>query len=48
MLLLDAADGEEADGDGDGRWLDGQAPDLALHRAEIDQATGMLTVQLGV
>ena len=23
-------------------------PDLALHRAEIDQATGMLTVQLGV
>ena len=28
--------------------LDGQAPDLALHRAEIDQATGMLTVQLGV
>jgi len=28
--------------------LDGQAPDLVLHRAEIDQATGMLTVQLGV
>jgi len=28
--------------------LDGQAGDLALHRAEIDQATGMLTVQLGV
>lgn len=28
--------------------LDGQARDLALHRAEIDQATGMLTVQLGV
>ncbi|HEX5299275.1 MAG TPA: ANTAR domain-containing protein, partial [Streptosporangiaceae bacterium] len=25
-----------------------QAPDLALHRAEIDQATGMLTEQLGV
>jgi AmiR/NasT family two-component response regulator len=28
--------------------VDGQARDLALHRAEIDQATGMLTVQLGV
>ena len=25
-----------------------QAPHLALHRAEIDQATGMLVVQLGV
>ena len=51
LLLLDAADGgTAADGDeaGDGRWLDGQSPDLALHRAEIDQATGMLTVQLGV
>jgi hypothetical protein len=48
LLLLDAADGEDADGDWDGRWMDGQAPDLALHRAEIDQATGMLTVQLGV
>jgi len=34
--------------DGDGLWLDGQARDLALHRAEIDQATGMLTVQLDV
>ena len=32
----------------DGSRLDGQSPDLALHRAEIDQATGMLTVQLGV
>jgi ANTAR domain len=49
LLLLDAADGgTAADGDGNGRWLDGQSPDLALHRAEIDQATGMLTVQLGV
>ena len=40
-----------ADGHGeveDGAGLDGQAPDLALHRAEIDQATGMLTIQLGV
>jgi ANTAR domain len=35
-------------GDGAGAGLDGQAPDLALHRIEIDQATGMLTVQLGV
>ena len=42
MLLLGGAE----DGDGDG--LDGQALDLALHRAEIDQATGVLTVQLGV
>jgi hypothetical protein len=31
-----------------GPVMDGQSPDLALHRAEIDQATGMLTVQLGV
>jgi hypothetical protein len=54
VLLLDSAgEGEGADGDGagldgDGTGLDGQAPHLALHRAEIDQATGMLTVQLGV
>jgi hypothetical protein len=51
ILLLDGdGDGAAAatDGDGDGSWLAGQAPDLALHRAEIDQATGMLTVQLGV
>ena len=48
LLLLDGADGEDADHDWDSRWMDGQAPDLALHRAEIDQATGMLTVQLGV
>jgi hypothetical protein len=45
MLLGSAHGGAEAE---DGSWLDGQAPDLALHRAEIDQATGMLTVQLGV
>jgi hypothetical protein len=43
MLLLDGAGH-----DGDGAGLDGQAPGLAAHRAEIDQATGMLTVQLGV
>ncbi|HEX5300663.1 MAG TPA: GAF and ANTAR domain-containing protein, partial [Streptosporangiaceae bacterium] len=35
-------------GDGDGVAVDGQGRDLALHRAEIDQATGMLTEQLGV
>ena len=53
-MLLGSADGHE-DGDGatlggqhDRDGLDGQAPDLALHRAEIDQATGMLTVQLDV
>jgi hypothetical protein len=46
MLLSSAyADGDDGDGAAE---LDGQAPDLALHRAEIDQATGMLTVQLGV
>ena len=50
LLLLDGADGRTTapGGDGDGGWLDGQSPDLALHRAEVDQATGMLTVQLGV
>jgi hypothetical protein len=46
VMLLGSADGYAENGDGAG--LDGQAPDLALHRAEIDQATGMLTVQLGV
>jgi ANTAR domain/GAF domain len=46
VMLLGSAHGDAEDGDGAG--LDGQAPDLALHRAEIDQATGMLTVQLGV
>jgi ANTAR domain/GAF domain len=46
VMLLASADGDAEDGDGAG--LDGQAPDLALHRAEIDQATGMLTEQLGV
>jgi hypothetical protein len=46
VLLLGSADGDA--GDGNGAAVNGQAPDLALHRAEIDQATGMLTVQLGV
>jgi len=54
LILADAATVMllgSAHGDGeteDGAWLDGQPRDLALHRAEIDQATGMLTVQLGV
>jgi ANTAR domain-containing protein len=47
LLLLDGEDGRAGAGTGGAR-LGGQAPDLALHRAEIDQATGMLTVQLGV
>jgi hypothetical protein len=46
VLLLGSVHGDA--GDGDGAAVDGQAPDLALHRAEIDQATGMLTVQLDV
>jgi ANTAR domain len=41
--LHHGADGASGDAE-----LDGLSPDLALHRAEIDQATGMLTVQLGV
>jgi hypothetical protein len=56
LILTDAATvmvlgGVHGDGDGQdeaGTALDGQAPELALHRAEIDQATGMLTVQLDV
>ena len=47
LLMLDAQDqtaGEAVAGSGPG----GQPPDLALHRAEVDQATGMLTEQLGV
>ena len=51
VLLLDGLGdgaGPAADGDGHGARPAGQPPELALHRAEIDQATGMLTVQLGV
>jgi ANTAR domain-containing protein len=47
LLLLESgsqAAGEDAAGSGPG----GQPADLALHRAEIDQASGMLTEQLGV
>jgi len=46
LLLLDAQDqatGSPAAATGPG----GQPAGLALHRAEIDQATGMLTEQLG-
>jgi hypothetical protein len=46
VMLLGSGPGHPQDEDGAG--LGGQAPDLALHRIEIDQATGMLTVQLGV
>lgn len=49
LLLLDSlGDRETRTADEYGALLDGQAANLALHRAEIDQATGMLTVQLGV
>jgi hypothetical protein len=47
LLLLDSQDraaGDLAAGPGPG----GQPAGLTLHRAEIDQATGMLTEQLGV
>ncbi len=46
LLLLHTADGHAAQPEA--AELDGQQADLASHRAEIDQATGMLTVQLGV
>jgi hypothetical protein len=44
-LLLLEAQGQAAGGF---RPQAGQPADLALHRADIDQATGMLTEQLGV
>jgi len=46
LLLLDAP-GQAMAGSGAGAGPGGQPADLALHRAEIDQATGMLTEQLG-
>jgi hypothetical protein len=47
LLLLDAFP-DQAAGDGAaGAGPAGQPADLVLHRAEIDQATGMLTEQLG-
>src|SRR5258708_2015903 len=45
-LVLREAPGPAAEGAGTGPA--GRPADLALHRAEIDQATGMLTEQLGV
>ncbi len=50
LLLLDGLGGGALadDGSGPGTRLAGQPPELAVHRVEIDQATGMLTVQLGV
>jgi hypothetical protein len=46
LLLLDSA-GQAAGGPEAGTGAGGQPAGLALHRAEIDQATGMLTEQLG-
>jgi hypothetical protein len=49
VLLIEAGShGAGQAGDSDGAGLLGQPANLALHRVEIDQATGMLTVQLGV
>ncbi len=49
VLLLDSMDGGDTTAAGrDGARPGGQAPGLAMHRVEIDQATGMLAVQLGV
>ncbi len=47
LLLLDS-EGQAAGSMPAGSGPGGQPPDLTLHRAEIDQATGMLTEQLGV
>jgi hypothetical protein len=47
LLLLDGEDEDAANG-GAQAGPRGQPADLALHRAEVDQATGMLTEQLGV
>jgi hypothetical protein len=50
VLLLDGlSDGANGRAQpAEAMMLDGKSPGLALYRAEIDQATGMLTVQLGV
>jgi len=47
VLLLDA-EARQADDPFSGAAPARQSPDLAAHHAEIDQATGMLTEQLGV
>ena len=47
LLLLDGFQ-EGTGASAGGLPVDGQSLELMLHRAEIDQATGMLTVQLGV
>jgi hypothetical protein len=47
MLLLDAQDGATG-GAARGAGPGGQPAGLAARRAEVDQATGMLTEQLGV
>jgi hypothetical protein len=47
LLLLDAQ-ARQTGGSAARTGAGGQPDDLALHRAEIDQATGMLTEQLGV
>jgi hypothetical protein len=46
LLLLDAA-GQAGGSPGAEAGFDGQPAGLAAHRAETDQATGMLTEQLG-
>ena len=46
LLLLDAQ-GQAAEGPAPQAGPGDQPADLAVHRAEIDQATGMLTEQLG-
>ena len=48
VLLLDSVDGGAGAPSRNGTRPGGQSPDLAVHRVEIDQATGMLTIQLGV
>jgi hypothetical protein len=52
LLMLDAADQTvrhaAAPAGSTGSGPGGQTAELTLHRAEIDQATGMLTEQLGV
>jgi hypothetical protein len=55
LILADAAvvvllESQHPDGGAEvpGAGPGGQPPDLRRHRAEIDQATGMVSVQLGV